>query len=207
MKKIIVFSIAFFMALTMNAQFSIGPKVGYTSSKLSIDQSDISSSFKNSFMFGAFVRLGNKLYIQPEVNWYTSGSVFKPVQIGSLSPFEQEITLSNVQIPLFVGLELIDLKLVKLRATAGPTANFVINKTIETFDGSNYTDPIKESDINDIHWGFQFGAGVDVLMLTLDVQYVMGLSNLIETINIDSRDVIFDSKNNGFVVTLGWKIL
>lgn len=207
MKKLCFILIGVLAVLNVNAQFTFGPKVGYTTSKLTTDQSEISTSFKNSFNFGAFARIGNKIYIQPEINWYISGTVFKPVQLGSLSPFEQEITLNNVQVPLFLGFELIDLKAVKFRAAAGPTANFVVNKTIETFQGTNYIEPIKEGDINSIHWGFQFGAGLDVLMFTLDVQYILGLSNLIDTVEIDSRSVIFDSKKQGFLVTIGWKIL
>jgi hypothetical protein len=48
---------------------------------------------------------------------------------------------------------------------------------------------------------------MDVLMFAIDVQYILGLNNLIETVNIGGAPVQFDSKNRGFVVTLGWKIL
>jgi len=99
-----------------------------------------------------------------------------------------------------------DLKLVNIRATAGPTANFIVNKKIETTEGSNYISPIKEADIKDVHWGFQLGAGVDVLMFTLDVQYSIGLNNVIGTIDVGGSPVKFDSKKNGFIVSLGWKI-
>ncbi len=53
---------------------------------------------------------------------------------------------------------------------------------------------------------FQFGAGVDVLMFTLDVQYYLGLNNVINDIELENGDsVTFDSKSKGFMVTLGWK--
>lgn len=206
MKKTLILVIFGFIGFALNAQISFGPKIGYTTLKLSVDQSDITTDMKNNFLFGAFVRLGKKVYLQPEINWYTSGTVFKKVSIGSLSPFEQEVTLKNVQIPVFVGLRLIDLKLVNIRAMAGPTANIVVDKKIETTQTGNYTEPIKETDIKDLHWGFQLGAGVDVLMFTLDVQYMIGLNNLIGTIDVGGNPVQFDSKKNGFVVSLGWKI-
>jgi hypothetical protein len=206
MKKLFLLFVGLLSINIASAQFSIGPKIGYMSTKLSTDINEIESDLKDGLIFGAFVRLGDKFYIQPEINWYTSSTVFKRPQLQSLSPFEQEIKLDNIQIPLFVGVKLLDLKLVNLRATGGVTANFVVNKSISTFDGDNYINPIKESDINDIHWGLQVGAGVDVLMFTLDVQYIAGMSKIIETINIGSQQVQFDSKQ-GFVVTVGWKIL
>lgn len=206
MKKLFLLFAGLLSINIASAQFSIGPKVGYISTKLSTDKDDIKTSLKDGLIVGAFARIGNKFYIQPEINWYTSGTVFKRPELESLSPFEQEIKLNNIQIPLFVGIKLIDLKLVNLRATGGVTANFVVNKSIITFDGDNYINPIKESDINDIHWGLQVGAGVDVLMFTLDVQYIAGMSKIIETINIGSQQVQFDPKQ-GFVVTVGWKIL
>ncbi|MBS4058787.1 MAG: PorT family protein [Bacteroidetes bacterium] len=206
MKKLFLLFVGLLLINIASAQFSIGPKIGYMSTKLSTDINEIESDLKDGLIFGAFVRLGDKFYIQPEINWYTSSTVFKRPQLQSLSPFEQEIKLDNIQIPLFVGVKLLDLKLVNLRATGGVTANFVVNKSISTFDGDNYINPIKESDINDIHWGLQVGAGVDVLMFTLDVQYIAGMSKIIETINIGSQQVQFDSKQ-GFVVTVGWKIL
>jgi hypothetical protein len=206
MKKLFLLFVGLLSINIASAQFSIGPKIGYMSTKLSTDINEIESSLKDGLIFGAFVRLGDKFYIQPEINWYTSGTVFKRPEMQSMSPFEQEVKLDNIQIPLFVGVKLLDLKLVNLRATGGVTANFVVNKSISTFDGDNYINPIKESDINDIHWGLQVGAGVDVLMFTLDVQYIAGMSKIIETINIGSQQVQFDSKQ-GFVVTVGWKIL
>jgi hypothetical protein len=206
MKKILLLSILAFLAFSVNAQLSLGPKIGYSTLKLSVDQSDITTDLKNNFLFGAFVRLGNKVYLQPEINWYTSGTVFSRPSIGSLSPFEQEIKLRNVQVPVFVGFKLIDLKLINIRAMAGPTANFIVNKEIETMEGQNYIAPIKETDIKDVHWGFQLGAGVDVLMFTLDVQYSVGLNNVIGTIDVGGSPIKFDSKKNGFIVSLGWKI-
>ncbi|NLO51667.1 MAG: PorT family protein, partial [Bacteroidales bacterium] len=72
-------------------QISLGPKIGFNTSKLTVDASDISSDLKNSFNFGVFLRVGKKFYLQPEVNWMTRGSVFKKPAMDNLSPVEQEI--------------------------------------------------------------------------------------------------------------------
>ena len=82
MKKIILlFTFVIFTSAAF-AQISFGPKIGYNTSKLSIDKSDIKSDLKSSFQFGAFLRLGTKIYVQPEVNWVTEGGIFKPSSLS-----------------------------------------------------------------------------------------------------------------------------
>ncbi|MCL6101574.1 MAG: hypothetical protein M1292_03675, partial [Bacteroidetes bacterium] len=56
---------------------------------------------------------------------------------------------------------------------------------------------------NNSVWDYQLGAGVDVLMFTLDVRYEWGLSKSFDTTNLGSN---FTSKGNTFTVSLGFKI-
>ena len=206
MKKIIITCMLLISFQMANAQFILGPKVGFTSSTLTVNQDSIENGFRNDFLFGAFARFGNKLHIQPEIIWYTKGTVFKPVELNSLLPVEQEITLSGIEIPVQLGLNLIDLEAFNLRIFGGPSANFVINKQVQTTQSSSYTNPIKESDINDIYWGLKLGAGLDILMFAVDLKYSMGLSNIIGTVNIGGNPVQFDSRSQAFEVSIGWKI-
>jgi hypothetical protein len=76
----------------------------------------------------------------------------------------------------------------------------VVDKSVETKKG---VEILKDSDINDMIWGLNVGAGIDVLMFTLDVRYQMGLNEVIEKVN----NFDFNSKNNVFCVSLGWKII
>jgi hypothetical protein len=205
MKKTILISAFVLLGSVIMAQgIHFGPKIGYTTNKLSSDKSDIKTDLKSNFLFGAFVRIGDKVYLQPEINYYTSGSVFKRSAIGSISPVEDEITLKNIQIPLYVGVSLVDLKLANVRAMAGPTATLILDKEVKPLQSFGL---IKDADIGDFQWGFQFGLGVDVLMLTLDIQYFIGLNKLIGEINdLDGNKIKLDSRPSGFMVSLGWKI-
>lgn len=206
MKKTILL-LAFFVAANMTfAQLHFGPKIGYNTSKLSVDKADIKTDLKNSFQFGVFARLGDKVYVQPEVNFLTQGGIFKTPEITSLLPFEQEVNLKTIQIPVLIGYRLIDLKVANIRVMGGPVASIVTNKDIETKVLSGYIDPIKDADIKDMIWSLQIGAGVDVLMFTLDVRYNLGLNKLIDQITIDGEPVSFESKTSGFNVSLGWKV-
>ena len=205
MKKIILL-LAFFVAANITfAQLHFGPKIGYNTSKLSIDRSDIKTDLKNSFQFGVFVRLGDKIYVQPEVNFLTQGGIFKTPEITSLSPFEQEVNLKTIQIPVLVGYKIIDLKVTNIRVMGGPVASIVTDKNIEN-KVSGYIAPIKDADLKDMIWSFQFGAGVDVLMFSLDVRYNLGLNKMIDNVFIEDEEISFKSKTSGFNVSLAWKI-
>ncbi|MCP4550901.1 MAG: PorT family protein [Bacteroidetes bacterium] len=197
MRKIILLVTVILLTTTAFTQISFGPKVGYYASKLSVDKSDIKSDIKSSFQFGAFLRLGTKIYVQPEIIWATEGAVFKDEGIG----FEDDIELKTIQFPLLVGVKVFDLKVANLRIHGGPTASIVTNKTINKVD--DLESGLDDADFEDLIWSFQVGAGIDVLMLTLDVRYNIGISKVIGEVD----GIAYDSKTSGFNVSLGWKIL
>lgn len=216
MKRLTVLVLALAFSSTMFGQFHFGPQIGYSASNISMNTSDIKSSLKSNFMFGAFVRMGNKIYLQPEVNWMTQGSVFKYPSISlsgvDLSPVEQEIKLNTINIPLTLGWRIIDLKIVNIRVFAGVNTNIVVGKTINTTDednsvGQDLVTPIKESDIKDMVWNYHVGAGVDVLMFALDVKYVGAFGEpIVSDIMYNNETHTVGSKSSMFLVTLGWKI-
>jgi len=203
MKKITFIFILFMASGFAFGQFSIGPKIGFNTSKLTTDLDQIESDVANNFNFGVFVRLGTKIYLQPEINWLTSGGVYKKPEIDDVKPIKQEVEMKSIEIPVIVGWRIINLGVGNIRVLAGPSASIVTDKTVSTSDPDNFINPIKESDIEDMLWGFNIGAGADILMFTLDIRYQMGLNEVIQEVEGFS----FNSKNNMFAVSLGWKIL
>ena len=126
MKKTILLLSFILLASTAFSQFTFGPKIGYNSTKLSLDRSDINSELKNNFQFGLFLRIGGTIYVQPEVNWVSQGSIFKTSESANFTDeFEQEVKLSTIQVPFMVGLKVINLKMFNLRVFGGPTASFI----------------------------------------------------------------------------------
>jgi len=207
MKKIAVFFIAVLLSGTMMAQFHIGPQVGYTASNLSISADSITNGLRNNFLVGVFMRFGKKIYVEPQANWLTQGSIFKYPSINNLSPIEQTIKLNTIQVPLNVGWRIINLKVVNIRIFAGVAANFVMNTSISTSggDSNNYDVLPKESDFSKVQWQWYAGVGVDVLMFALNVSYMGGINNILGDFSYNGNSIT--SKSNLFVVTLGWKIL
>jgi hypothetical protein len=204
MKKISLLFIAILMSAVSFGQFHIGPQVGYSASNLSLNVDSISNSMKNNFIVGAFVRLGNKIYVQPEVNYMTQGSIFKWPSFSNPSPLKQEITIKTLQVPVNLGWKLIDAKVFNLRLMGGIVMNFNLNTDITTSgDNSNY-DGLVPDDFKNMTWQWDAGAGVDILMFALDVKYVGGITNILDDIKYENGTVT--SKSSMFVVTLGWKI-
>lgn len=200
MKKLIILLLALGISGSIYAQlpaFSIGPKIGYNTSKLSTDYNGISSDLKSNFQFGAFVRLGDKIYIQPEVNYVTKGGQLKNDDAGN--PVDQKITVNTITIPLLLGVKIIDLKLASIHLVGGPVASYAVKKDIgPTNLGSTW--PVKtKDDIKNASWAIQAGAGVDLLMFTLDIRYEIGMS---EMSNVSSINL----KNNLLNVSLGLKL-
>ncbi len=206
MKKFFVLTLAVFFSLFSYAQLHFGPQIGYTASNLTLDKGNIENNLKSNFLIGAFVRMGKKIYLQPEVNYYTQGSIFKTPSVGSLSPLEQEISLKSLQVPVNLGWRVINLEIVNIRLFGGVVANFILDKDVNTTSGNpdDYEEALIPEDFNDMNWQWDVGVGVDVLMFAVDVKYVGGISNILNDVKFDGNTVT--SKSNLFVVTLGWKI-
>jgi hypothetical protein len=187
------------------SQFTIGPKVGYSSSKLSLNYSNISSDLKNNFQFGVFMRIGKKIYIQPEVNWLTQGNIIKSSINSTDPPFNQEVKLKMIQIPLLIGAKVINFKKVNFRVFSGPIASIVSSKTIEN-KVAGYIAPLKDTDLKDLIWSVQVGAGIDIFQFTFDIRYNFGINNVIKTTNISGIGDNVEFKTNGFNVILGLKL-
>ena len=207
MKKISLLLVAFLISGVMYGQFHIGPQIGYTASKLSYKGTDITNGLKNNMLIGVFMRIGKKVYIQPEVNYMTQGSVFKFPSLGNTSVVEQNVNLKSIQVPLSLGWQFINLKVIKLRIFGGATANFIVNKTITTTNGAA-KDYLVPDDFNNIQWQYQAGLGIDVLMFALDVKYYGGINDLFNgNVKYNEATHSVSGASNVFEVTLGWKIL
>lgn len=214
---------------------AIGPKIGYQTAKLSYDKADIKSGFSNHFAAGIFGRVTiGRLYVQPEVIYYKTSNLFEVSVTGEGDdnylniPTGANVNLTlnqmNLQVPVMIGVNVLDLDLVKLRAQVGPTANFVLkSQTLVDYtvsatgdNGEQYTQEGDASsdkgfDTKSISWGLQAGLGVDVWRFTLDINYNFGLSNIFNALNNTSLGDTFDfsnidhTKQNLFLVTVGFK--
>lgn len=200
--KVILFLLILISSgLGLKAQgiFSLGPKIGYNSNRLSDNMDSVQSGIKNSFQIGAFVRIGSKVYFQPEANYQVSTSNLNK---GSGSSFQsQEITVKSLKIPALIGIKLINKGSFNLRVMAGPAYTFVIDKKLDPQHMDGLWPIQSVDDIKNSNWSVQMGGGLDVLFMTLDVRYEFGVDN------IYTGSSNFEMKNNVFNVSLGIKFL
>lgn len=202
MKKLTLILVAMFASGMMFGQLHFGPQIGFTSSKLTTNLDDAKTSFKSNFLFGAFVRLGDKIYVQPEINWMTQGGVWTEDNTGVTDPGKIEMDYKTIQIPVSVGWRLIDLKLANIRVSGGFAANIITDKKLKF---TQLEAQFQDSDLSDMIWQYQVGVGVDVLMFALDLKYMGGINDMFKNdVNFDGKTL--STKSNLFMVTLGWKI-
>lgn len=198
-KSILVLSLMLLTSIAFSQKFTLGPLAGFNSSKLTTNYPELKEEAKANFLFGAFLRFGEKVYLQPEVIYTTKGGVFSN-DLGTGG--KQTVKLSQLEIPAMIGFRLINIGIANIRVMGGPMAGIVMNKEVTVNEFVN--DPIPEASFKDLQWAMQIGAGVDILFLTLDVRYEIGLNNIYEA---PSGKEEYDFKNNLWRVSLGWKIL
>ncbi len=220
MKKVFLLFAALFIATVSNAQISpitFGPKVGYQTTKLSMDKQTIKSDFKGNMTFGVFARLTIKnIVIQPELLYFKSGKVFEVNALGNdwglnnLIPNPTfTINQSNLALPVMLGYQFIDIPIIKMRANVGPVFYFAVGKAEYSMNGEDL--PISTEGVTEnMTMGAALNLGVDIWKLTLDINYSLGLTDVFDDeIEFAGHEIDLgdNTKQNIFTVTLGFKIL
>ncbi|MFZ4581086.1 MAG: porin family protein [Paludibacter sp.] len=220
MKRIILTMAALLFAwIFANAQFNFGIKGGYNSS-LSLDNvssvtsgnynlNTVAGEVANGFHGGIFARLGlgKKLYVQPELLYALQKKTFNLsvsnlVNPGSLTDVDNYVTFSTIDVPVLIGYKIVDLKLLNLRAFAGPKFRMNAGSSLDfktltsgaTIDKTQLIGEFKKASV-----GMEVGAGLDILMFTLDAR--LNLINDVYTAKWQEKPDL----NSNFVISLGWK--
>ena len=202
MKKVLILlAFAMFASVISYGQFALGVKLGYNANKLSTNLDSIKSQVNSGFHIGVWTRFGKRLYVAPELQYTMSGAVFTEEGNLSTSNWKQKITIGSLEIPVLVGFKIIHSDFITWRLELGPEASFAVNKKVS--DENAVTGPITTASLNTVNWYFLGGTGIDILFLKLDIRYQAGLNQLIQ----DAGNYTFDTKNQMFVVSLGFKIL
>ena len=208
MKKIVLL-LAFALCFSglSYGQFALGVKLGYNASKLSTNVDSIKSSFNSGFHIGIWSRFGKRLYVAPEIQYTMSGAVFSDEGNVTTSGWKQKITIGSVDVPVMVGFKIIHSDFITWRIELGPQASFVVNQKVK--DVNSVTGPIKDASLSSVNWYVLGGTGIDILFLKLDIKYQYGLNQLVKDVQTTGGKTTssFDSKNQMFVVSLGFKIL
>jgi hypothetical protein len=221
MKKTILTLAALLVTwLFASAQFNFGIKGGYNSSlnmgnMTSINPEDyalnnLKGELANGFHLGAFTRIGGKIYVQPELLYGLQKKTYQfTIQDlqdqTNIKNIENHVTFSTIDVPVLIGYKIVDGKVFNIRAFAGPkfklNAGSKLSFTNLT-DNTELSDEEKEAitgDFKNASVGLELGAGIDVLMFTIDARL-----NVINDVYTAQWQLKPDLTSN-FVVSLGWK--
>ncbi len=207
MKKISIFILAFLLvggaafAQDQNI-FTIGPKIGISSSKINFDQTDRvqAGDARVGFHAGLFTRLTfDNFYLQPEAYFISAGGTIKIADTGTQNYNRiTKLTYNRLDVPVLFGIIAADF----LRINVGPVFSLVLNTDARndgTFEDvkTNY----KNSRV-----AYQAGLGVDIGNLTVDLRYEGNLSKFGTGINVGNTEIDTDLRASQLLLSLGFKL-
>lgn len=211
-KVILVVCFVFGATQFVNAQLDFGIKAGLNYNTESIkevkdaqDKLFNSASGKLGYHAGIWLRakipvLG--LYVRPEAV-YTALNSEVERKFSATTSAKADYGFQKIDVPILIGKKFA--KIVYLQA--GPSFQYVLNGDFK-FDKDTYNSLIKEVDVKGFSVGLQFGGGIELGSLGIDVRWERGLSDL-ETKLVSSStsgdSVKFDTRVNQIIFGLSYK--
>lgn len=183
------------------AQFDLGIKGGVNTSAIITDAGSLKDNIEASyntrtgFVGGVYARFGKKLYLQPEVVLASKGGEI----IVDNTAFQ--VKYNDIDVPILLGFK----PLKFLHVVGGPVASLKVSEG-DSFKEAlkNYTSNPDETFANST-FGYQFGVGVKVLGIQLDVRRQGSLSE-ISVLNLPNEPK-FSQRAQGWQVTASFNIL
>lgn len=167
-----------------------GIKAGANLSSFST-QNTFSSDNRAGYLGGFWARFGAAgINFQPEL--YITG---KYTKLSDGAGNVNDVKFTSIDVPLLLGYRIGALGIAG-RLNTGPLVSFLINKD-QSF-GNAAANAVRLNTKNQA-FGWQFGAGLDVQKLTVDLRYEAGLTKL-------STDNGQSTRINMFNLSLGYRI-
>ena len=170
--------------------FQFGLKGGANLSKFSTSNT-FSSENQAGYYAGIWTRIGAAgIHLQPEL--YVSG---KNTTLKNDAGVENEVKFTSLDLPVLVGTK-IGAAGIGVRLNTGPVVSFLINKDQSLGDAASAA---FNGDFKDQAFAWQFGSGLDIGKLGIDLRYELGLSKL-------SSSNSSSTKLNLFTLGLAYKL-
>jgi hypothetical protein len=207
MKRYFLVIILLFTVQSLSAQFSLGLRGGLNFTSLptktyEIDNARIEAlpDSYTGFHIGLITQAKfTGFFIQPELLFVSSGNQFRyehPDQERDVF-FTQRF--SKVDIPVLFGL-----RGGPLRLGLGPVASYMLENSSNLLDSEYYTGDTNLSEkFNSLTYGYQFGVGLDIGNIVLDLKYEGSLSNYSEELSIGGSTFTFDTRPRQIIFSIG----
>lgn len=172
MKNSIIVCMALIMSISAYSQTKVGLYGGINYSNVTMNSPSISSDSRSGFQAGVYLRTGNILYGQAGLEYISTQSYFTmddPFENGT----SDNLRWHMLNLPLYAGVNLIPVvdRVVNVRVFAGPTLSAILSVPVNNLS-------FTQDDFSKIRLDGAVGAGLDILMFSLDAGYNFGLSNV-----------------------------
>jgi hypothetical protein len=160
-----------------------------------------SNDLANGFSLGFFMRGGNWVFVQPELNY---NLMISKAVVGEAKTAYHKIHVNTFNVPVLLGVKLVNTRIFNMRLMLGPRFKFLLGKNIPDF--------LKYSGINAEarKWllGLEAGLGFDIGIVTIDFRYNL-MQDVFKYIAETEGKKIELNRNpvNSFSVGLGFKIV
>lgn len=141
------------------------------------------------YHFGVFLRgkLTDNLYLKPELQYTQNRSTY------DIDSRKLDYDVKKIDLPILLGFKVLG----PVHVFGGPALQYIVDNDLED---------VRLGDVkNNFTVGLQFGAGIQLGKLNVDLRYERGLSDnqagAIDTIT--NTSVRVDSRPNQFIVSLG----
>jgi hypothetical protein len=203
MKKVfLMMSLALACSQTSSAQLDFGVKAGlnYNSESIQSVSEDVFTGAESKTGYHAGVWLRFKLpiigfYLRPEIV-YTNLENELLYKIRETAPSQTtSYNFQKIDIPILIGKKFFGIG----NVFAGPSFQYILNSDFSLND-------ISEVDTDGFSVGLQFGAGIELGNLGIDVRWERGLNTVESTfLNALSERVTFDTRVNQIIIGLSYK--
>ena len=204
MKKIILMILlAFAFSQTSTAQINFGLKAGlnYNSESIQSVSEDVFTEAESKTGYHAGIWLRFKLpiigfYLRPELVYTNLENelLYKITPTQTTQP--TSYNFQKVDLPVLIGKKFLGIG----NIFAGPSFQYILNSDFSLND-------IEDVDTDGFSVGLQFGAGIELGNLGIDVRWERGLNDVESTfLNAINERVTFDTRVNQIIIGLSYKL-
>ena len=221
MKKLFLFTLLIPLCIGVSAQsFSWGAKVNIGSPNLKIK--DIKNLQNNqngeniakllddtdavlTYQLGLYSRfMFAGIYVQPEAMFSSSKTEMTFENIingnGNTNNVVGEVKLNKLDVPVMIGKRFMKI----LRINAGPVFSYILSQNIDQSGAKEAWNEIN-AEYKNATVGLQYGIGVDIAMINIDLRVEKGFQAISENLTIGETSFAADQRLEQIMLSVGMK--
>ena len=221
MKKLFLFTLLIPLCICVSAQsFSWGAKVNVGSPNLKIkdiQNLEINQNGENiakllddtdavlTYQLGLFTRfMFAGIYVQPEAMFSSSKTEMTFENIingnGNTNNVVGEMKLNKLDFPVMIGKRFMKI----LRINAGPVLSYILSQNISQSGIKDAWNEIN-AEYKNATVGLQYGIGVDIAMINIDLRVEKGFQAISENLTIGETSFAADQRLEQIMLSVGMK--